>query len=547
MFQSGLSVVDGSTVRTGVCIVGSGPAGLTVASELVAAGLEVVLVESGGRDFQPLAQELSQVTHSELALVNVVENRRRQVGGNSNVWVVKMVDLVMGVRYAPLDPIDFAGMAHQSETGWPFGLDELRPHYEAAQQICQAGPFDYSPDTWSAGTDGPWALDSQVVDSKVFRFGPKAAFHDHLAASVGASPRATVIHDATAVELLADDGSGPVTGVRCRTLGGSSFVVEADRFVLATGGLGNPHLLLASRSDRPAGIGNQHDLVGRFLQDHPLIAGGSLELFDRATWPRSTFYDMRQIDGRSGLGYLALSRQAIESHGLGGLSAVLFPRPSHRRSQAMELLRTYAEAARARRFGAEEVRHLPALVGGLDYVPVALYRKLRWNQSLYGGFGRGGWSTMPGLAGKFARWEVVHQAEQSPDAENRITLNHNLDAVGMPVMNVQWRWSEADAKRAATGRRLIADELARAGVGRLQLPDDDDLPGVGIVGGTAHYMGTTRMNDDPHRGVVDNQGRVHGVPNLYVTGSSVFPNTGYANPTLTIVALAHRLARHLAG
>lgn len=545
MFQSGADLAAGATLRTAVCVVGTGPAGLTVASELARSGTDVVLVETGGRGLVPDAQPLSDVTFTDLALVDIRNNRRRQVGGNSNAWVVKMADLVMGVRYAPLDPIDFTPPPHRDGPGWPFTAEELRPWYERAQVTAQAGPFDYSPGFWSEATTGPWDLDPAVVESKAFRFGPKAAFHDTLAQEVGASPRATVLHDATAVELLAERSDGPITAVRCRTLAGNDITVEADRFVVAAGGLGTPHLLLASTGARPAGIGNAHDLVGRYLQDHPLIAGGHLVFGDRQQWNRSTFYDMRAVGGHSGLGYLALSPTAIERHGLGGLSAVLFPRPSVRRSRTMEMLREYYDAARQRSLGVDHLRRLPQLAAGLDYAAIAVYRKARWQQTTWVGFGRGGWSAMPDLPARFARWEVVHQAEQSGEAGNRVTVGRERDAVGMPTLTVSWRWSESDARRAAAGRRLMADELARAGIGTVDLPDDGDLPGVGVVGGTAHHMGTTRMHPDPRHGVVDADGRVHGVPNLYLTGSSVFPTSGYANPTLTVIALAHRLADHL--
>jgi choline dehydrogenase-like flavoprotein len=60
-------------------------------------------------------------------------------------------------------------------------------------------------------------------------------------------------------------------------------------------------------------------------------------------------------------------------------------------------------------------------------------------------------------------------------------------------------------------------------------------------------MGTTRMNGDPKLGVVDTDCKVHGVDNLFVAGSSVFPTSGAANPTYTILALALRLSEHLRG
>jgi choline dehydrogenase-like flavoprotein len=545
MFRSGKSVLEQEILGAEVCVVGAGPAGLTVAAELGRAGISTIVVESGGGDYDPAVQGLSRATQSGLPLADVVANRRRQIGGNSSVWVVRMPNHEMGVRYAPLDAIDFEALPHKPHSGWPFSRVELSSHYEAAQAITRSGPYDYRPEAWSEGTAGPWELDAELVESKVFQFGPRARFYDDIAGEVLASRTVTLVHDATAIELLAAQSNGPLTGVRCRTLAGHSFTVEARRFVVATGGLGNPHLLLASRSNRPAGMGNENDLVGRFLQDHPLIEGGTLELFHPNIWNQSTFYDLRGWRGHSGLGYLALSPRVIEQQDLNGLSAVLFPRPNARQTRTMETIWEVSDLVRNRQLRPRHLSRLPSLAVGADYGLRALYRRRRYDQPLYHSFGRGGWSAMPNLSRKFSRWEIVHQAEQSPDPQNRITLNRELDPVGMPIMDIHWRWSESDAKRAAHGRRIIAEELARAGIGKVQLPDDDDLPGLGRVGGTAHHMGTTRMHANPVHGVVDANCRVHSVPNLYVAGSSVFPTSGYANPTLTIVALAHRLARHL--
>jgi choline dehydrogenase-like flavoprotein len=545
LIRSGQLIDPGARIDTHVCIVGAGPAGLTLASELGAAGTKVVLLESGGRDFDHPVQSLSSVTFSEGVLSRQQYHRRRQVGGGSNVWEVRMMNRAMGVRYTPLDDVYLRPRTGSSLAEWPLGEDDLRAHYDAAQITTQAGPFDYSAETWSKDTSGPWPLDASLVVSKAFRFGPRAAFYGDLADRVAASDSVTVVHDATAVELLAPDSASPITDVRCQTLGGHTFTVAAKRFVLAASGIGNPHLLLASRSARAAGFGNENDLVGRYLQDHPLVEGGSLHLYDPGTWDRSTFYDMREVDGHSGLGYLALSPQAIESQGLGGLAALLFPRPNERQTNAMEALVALSETAREHRVGSAVLKALPRLVMGSDYILPAVYRNRRYQQALFHSFERGGWSSLPRLSKKFTRFVIKTMAEQTPNAESRVTLNRSVDAVGMPSVNVQWRWTQADAERAGRGRRIMVDELHRAGIGKVILPDDGGVPGVGPEAGTGHYMGTTRMHRDPRRGVVDLNCRVHSVPNLYIAGSSVFPVSGYANPTLTIVALAHRLSKHL--
>jgi choline dehydrogenase-like flavoprotein len=122
-----------------------------------------------------------------------------------------------------------------------------------------------------------------------------------------------------------------------------------------------------------------------------------------------------------------------------------------------------------------------------------------------------------------------------------VTLSEQTDALGMPRVRLEWRLRPADMRSMVRAQEIVDEELRRAGLGRLQIELDDATPPPGLKGGW-HHMGTTRMHLDPRQGVVDEHCRVHGVANLYVAGSSVFPTAGYANPTLTLCALAIRLA-----
>jgi choline dehydrogenase-like flavoprotein len=138
------------------------------------------------------------------------------------------------------------------------------------------------------------------------------------------------------------------------------------------------------------------------------------------------------------------------------------------------------------------------------------------------------------------RVEIELNLEQAPDLENRVVLGRERDALGQPRAEVRWRWGAMDRASHERLRRRLATEIERRGVGRLEI-----RPGVALDPGAHHPMGTTRMSGDPALGVVDPDARMHGLSNLFVAGSSVFPTSGFANPTLTVVALALRLAAHL--
>ena len=152
------------------------------------------------------------------------------------------------------------------------------------------------------------------------------------------------------------------------------------------------------------------------------------------------------------------------------------------------------------------------------------------------------------------RLNVMIRAEQAPNPDSRVRLSGTRDALGLPRADLDWQFTEQDKHTLRRLAEALDAELVRLGLGRFEAESwlyDGGLawpvdPTVGNhpIGGY-HHMGTTRMSDDPQAGVVDRNCRVHGYRNLYVAGSSVFATSGWANPTLTILALVHRLKDHL--
>jgi choline dehydrogenase-like flavoprotein len=143
--------------------------------------------------------------------------------------------------------------------------------------------------------------------------------------------------------------------------------------------------------------------------------------------------------------------------------------------------------------------------------------------------------------------ELFCRSEQEPNPDSRIVLDRERDALGLRRARLAWRLGERDRRTVVAMAELLSAEFARLGVGEVVRPpwlaEKDGWPET-LYGGP-HHTGTTRMADDPHAGVVDRDSRMHGIDNLYVTGPSVFPTGGYANPGLTTVAMAFRLADHL--
>jgi choline dehydrogenase-like flavoprotein len=331
-----------------------------------------------------------------------------------------------------------------------------------------------------------------------------------------------------------------VEGVAVATLGGIQARVQARRYVLAAGGIENARLLLASADSPERAPGNAHDLVGRYFTDHPFVNVGMLVLEDDAR--DLDFYFPQAVApaaGPQGNGgkqpavraTLTLRRAVLEAESLHNAALFFHPRYESHPVFASSEVRAFLELW-------DKIRR-KAVPGGL-----APYfrRAIRAPHRIAHAAAR----KLLLRAGRSKSWRVRAMFETEPQYDNRVTLSPARDALNRPRARLQWRLSAHDLRCMGRATQLFDDAFRRAGVGRLELAFPDTADGWrSVVEGGKHHMGTTRMHADPRCGVVDPDGRVHGVPNLYVSGSSVFPSGGYANPTLTIVALAIRLADHL--
>jgi choline dehydrogenase-like flavoprotein len=463
------------------------------------------------------------------------------VGGSAALWYAELAPGIFGARYAPLAPIDFEERPGILTSGWPFGREVLDPFYARAQQFCSAGPFDYEPRS-------P-VFASETLAGGVFRFGPATAVMERHRQATSRSTRLTVLAPATATRLRTADNGKAVDSVEVRATPQRSFQIGARAYVLAAGGVENARLLLIS------GIGNE-DVVGRCFMDHPTIRC-RLELVDRSADLR--FFDAQRLDGHPVLGCLELSAATLRSEQL--LNGGFFIVPARERAlRAAAAARSLADAARKRRVPPQPLRAAAQIALGFDVLAYAAHRRLArmvpalettvrlWPRSrLLNTLGLGpitGWST---LRRRERVYDVYHVIEQSPDRERRVTLGATRDAFGLPVARLRWFLGARELESAERAEEILRDELARLGVGRLttgrELAGGDLVPAVHPT--VHHHLGTTRMHGDSRQGVVDGNARVHGVRNLFVAGGSVFPTSGFVNPTLTIVALALRLSAHL--
>ncbi len=526
-------VRDGSQLEADLCIIGAGPAGLTIAREFIGRDLRVALLESGGNQPDPDIRALCSGTTAGDPYADPRLTRHRQAGGTANEWNTA-IGSEIGAKYVSLDPVDFEERPWLPWSGWPFGKAHLDPYYERAHGVCGLGPCTYRAAGWADPERPALPLGGGLLTTGLYRYGLARPFTRTHLNEIRLAGNTTLYLHAAVVELATDPVGQTVTHARVKCLTGTGFSVRAPLFVLAAGGIENARLLLLSTGARRDGLGNEHGLVGRCFMDHPRDSSCALIPRDPTLFEHAGFYDVHSTPRGIVMGRLTLTNNGMRREQLLNMSATLTPRPRGYRSPGMEALRAVRVASLRR--PRELVRQVHRLAAGLGDVMGYAYRR----QMLGYHPVNTEWSLLPDKTRRFATFELLLNLEQAPDPDNRVMLGPERDALGQLKAHIVWRWRERDQRNLDRVRAILARELEQAGIGRVIL-----IPGATLDSNAHHHLGATRMHRDPRRGVVDENSRVHSTSNLFVAGSSVFPTGGYANPTLTIVALALRLADHL--
>jgi choline dehydrogenase-like flavoprotein len=534
--------IPNSLERYDVCIVGSGPAGITLAREISRAGLRVCLLESGGQKSSEKSEDLNSGAvdsvhgYEEQTLLH---GRCRRFGGTSNLWNHKVRGgSAAYIRYVPLDEIDFERRDWVPESGWPFSRREIQSFYELAQQVCGLGKLDFPAFESNTKESQLWQTDK--IESVFSQFGSSEIFLQQHRRELYRDERVTLILQAVLLRLQMDPLSRAITAVQASLPGGREFQVKAKVFVLAAGGLENPRILLLQDNLQPGGLGNQHDMVGRCFMDHPQVKLGTLTPSSSAVFRRARFYDQHEVGGQSTMFKLHIRPEVMRREKMLNLCAVLVPYFKDLRSGGTAVL--HQLLFRGPRF---LLRHRSAKLDSEQIGPETS-RSLR--QRLledYYSEGCCGWSKLSGFEHRFAQFGIRSLVEQAPDRSNRIVLQEQTDAYGQRKIKVLWRWNELDLRSIRQAQKIFGEELEAAGIGNFIPVEENAGSRPRQFSSPHHFLGTTRMHQNPRNGVVDADCRVHGVPNLFISGSSVFPTGGFANPTLTVVALALRLANHL--
>jgi choline dehydrogenase-like flavoprotein len=518
----GREVPNGGVLAADVCVIGGGAAGITMALQLAGKSTSVIILESGGLNPDVATQSLYKGEITGLPNYPLEACRLRYFGGSTGHW---------GGWCRPFDPIDFEQRSWVPGSGWPIAYEELAKFYPRAHEICHVSDMNYDPAGWDLSATPPFPLSGSSVETKLIQFSLPIRFGTVYRPVVEQMKNVRVfLHtNATSIDLSAN--AKRVDQVSVAVLNGNRFSVRAKHYVVATGGIENARLLLASNQVRTAGVGNAHDQVGRYFMDH--IQLDSAQVLPIA---RNLDFTLYQTDSRHSLrrsmhpgappigvmGYLKLSEEAQRQARTLNYSACVyqsywldyFLHSDNPDNRDKSLWRITSDAVET------------------------VWKNLRVASSM-------ALERLPGR-GKHPFYKIMATQEQAPNPDSRVLLSRTRDALNIPHAELHWELLDVDRYTLMEALRQIAIAFGTSHLARLNVPMDftkQALPTY--MRGSWHHYGTTRMSDDPRTGVVDRDCKVHDVANLFIAGCSVFPTSGNGNPTLSIVAMTARLAEHL--
>ncbi len=533
MLHDARKVPQDTHLQADLCIIGAGAVGITIAREMIATGLKVILLESGDLEMQAEVQSFNAGECVGLPYAAMETGRSRYFGGSTNCW---------GGWCRPFNSIDFEERDSIPHSGWPFGRETLDPYYERAAKVCSLESNEFDTEVCERDIAAPLGLqvlpikDERVV-TQISQLSREPRFSRAYQQDICSAKNVDCYLNANVLEIETAEPVREVTGVTVATLAGTQFRVTAKVYVMSTGGIENPRLLLASNKVQRAGLGNEYDLVGRYFMERPQIYSGEI-ILDDPTKFTTNLYDPQYTYFNSPIGaHLALSEEAQRAEKVVNFKTWIITVYKGEKARGGESLKKLYRAIRkttlpdhfmdtSAGFWIENFSNLVLDFPNTTAVIMGRLFKPRW---------------------LIEKLEFANLVEPVPNPDSRVTLSREKDRIGMNRVCLDWRLTRLDKYSICRSHEIIDEAVRRSGIGRVEnaMTDADDPVWPEDMEWGWHHMGTTRMHEDPKRGVVDRNCKMHSLANLYVGGSSVFPTGGNDLPTFTIVALALRLSDHL--
>ena len=520
MLIDGRTLNEGEVINTDICILGGGPAWITLANELNGTTLDVVLLDAGGEQYEAQVQELYEADSVPEFYPDPKISRLRFLGGASNHWANNT---------SPFSPIDFEKRDWLEHSGWPISYIEMVPYYQKAAMYCQTGDDGYASEYWLPSM----GLTDLLAEAKFSRLGiakaslPPTRFYVSHGKPLVESDNVKLYTYASVVDLEFDEADKRIISATFTSYNGKTHKVVADRFVLSMGGMENARMLLLFNEKYKNKVGNKNDNVGRYFMDHPTMNAAHL-ISDVAKLD-----SMSRFEGQRFLvAFFELTEKALREEELINLRMPVVSGTKYGMSDGVSSFHILKNALIKGELPEDLFTHYGNLILDADMVIEAVARK-QFDTKIFE-------SAKDKLG-----YQVPMMVEQLPERNNRIYLSSKKDKFGLNKLSIDWQVSKRNRELMWRSLEVFARDMGITSIGRLRLLKERASRLFGDqMGFGHHHMGTTRMSDTPENGVVDKNCKVFDVGNLYVAGSSVFPTGSHVPPTLTISALSVRLADH---
>ena len=490
-----------------ICIVGAGAAGISMALDWINTPYTVILLEGGGFEYDDRVQDLYNGKTTGQPYYPLKSARLHYFGGTTGHWAGMCTTL---------DPIDFMKRDWVPDSGWPITREMLDPYYARAHQKVELGPYEYSLNYWQKQIENlnPLPFSTDVVWNKMWHFSPPTRFGEKYKSAMLNASNIHLYTFANMIDIRANEDVSEITEVIVSNFAGKHHRVRAKHFIMACCGIQNARMLLASNAQAKNGLGNDHDLVGRYFMEHLEIKSAEIHLNHSDPL---LLYKLHPPVVRAELAITETKQREMKM--LNG-TASLMP---------LEIARNQEPAIQtwSKKDPRESIKNLQESNEMTKMEKLLMHLKTDIHKA----------------------YELFTRIEQSPNPSSRVTLDTEKDELGVPRAMLNWQLSTLDKYSIRTFYTLIGQQSGLAGIGRVRmmdyLHDEHDYTWPNSTGGGWHHIGTTRMSNDPRTGVVDSNCKVHGIRNLYMAGSSCFTTAGAANPTLTLIALSLRLSDHV--
>lgn len=524
MFIGNADLQETTSIDTDICIIGSGAAGISMAKSFLNTNIRVAVIEAGGFEYDSESQEVYKGRNIGLPYPPLDVTRLRYFGGSTNHWE--------GNVY-PFKVTDFDKHDWLPNSGWPIRKGDLDPYYQEAFDICMfgTGAYQWSKDYWQNELD----ISSSLPDEKIFKLSfyqrmrrmvPSfQSFGTYIKDELQKSENISVYVNLNVIELNTNDDGDRIASVSLLSKSGKSLTLRARDYVLATGGIENARLLLVSNSTIKDGIGNQNGLVGRYFCEHPVVYAGKLLTSGKHSIEK--IFDVH--DTASGpwcLAQLSPSFEYQKNNRLVSSFVRLFASPLPASDSGLSA-RRILNGLNHGELPENLLNEIGTVITDIDTLLERQYYKLSRVKPEY--------------------YTISVRIEPAPNYDSRIFLINEKDKFGKQRVALDWKVGDAARRTMLNITNAFASEMGRMGIGRVRINPKLESEWENHFHVGNHQMCTTRMASSARNGVVDKNCKVFSMANLYTAGSSVFSTGGSGTPTLTLVALALRLAEHLKG